>query len=55
MRALLNDVYSNNAERRHSSLAALNRMYDLLDDPEVLSKLAKLFYDPKIEKIFLSR
>jgi hypothetical protein len=29
-------------------------MHDLLDDPEILSKLAKLFYDQKIEKIFLS-
>jgi HEAT repeat protein len=54
IKALLNEVYSNNPEKRHSSLAALNRMHDLVGDPETLNKLSKFFHDSKLEKIFLS-
>ncbi len=54
MRALLNDVYSNNPEKRHASLAALNRMQDLVGETDALGKLAKFFNESKIEKIFLS-
>lgn len=54
IRALLNEVYSNNADRKHSALAALNRMHDLVGDTDALDKLAKFFHEPKIEKIFLS-
>lgn len=54
IRALLNEVYSNVPDRRHSALAALNRMHDLVGDTDALSKLSKFFHESKVEKIFLS-
>ena len=54
IRALLNEVYSNIPERRHSALAALNRLHDLISDNETLVALSKFFNDHRIEKIFLS-
>jgi hypothetical protein len=53
IRALLNEIYSSNPDRKHSALAALNRMHDLVGDSETLVKLAKFLSDPKVEKIFL--
>ena len=53
VRALLNDIYSNNAERRHSALAALNRLHDLISDNDTLTSLNKFFNDHRLEKIFL--
>ena len=55
VRALLNEIYSSNPDKRHAALAALNRMNDLTSDDEILTKLALFFKDPKIEKVFLAR
>ena len=55
IRALLNEIYSSNPDKRHAALAALNRMHDLTSDDEILTKLAQFFKDPKIEKVFLAR
>ncbi len=54
IRALLNEVYSNLPDRRHSALAALNRLHDLVGNKETLLKLSKFFNEQKCEKIFLS-
>jgi hypothetical protein len=54
IRALLNEVYSTHPDKRHSALAALNRMHDLVGDSDALNKLSKFFHEAKIEKIFLS-
>ncbi len=55
IRALINEIYSNNPDKRHAALAALNRMHDLVSDDDILNKLAYFFKDPKIEKIYLAR
>ncbi len=55
IRALLNEIYSSNPDKRHAALAALNRMHDLVSDDEILVKLAQFFKDTKIEKVFLAR
>ena len=54
IRSLLNEVYSSDYERRNSALAAINRMHDLVDDPDTLEKLEGFFSEPKIKKDFIS-
>jgi len=55
IRALVNEIYSNNPDKRHAALAALNRMHDLVAEDHILNKLAYFFKDAKIEKTFLAR
>jgi len=55
VRALLNDLHSNDPFKRHSSLMALSKMYDLLNDKEILDSLHSFIEDTKIEKILLVR
>ena len=54
IRALLNEVYSNNFERRNSALAAINRMHDLVNDSDTLEKLEGFYCETKIKKDFIS-
>lgn len=54
IRALLNEVYSNNLERRNSALAAINRMHDLVNDSDTLEKLEGFYCETKIKKDFIS-
>lgn len=54
IRALLNEVYSSDFQRRNTALAALNRMHDLVDDPDNLEKLESFFGEPKIKKDFIA-
>ena len=53
-----NDIYSPNSKIRHSALASLNRMYNIVDDDFILfENLANFYKEPntnKLEKIFLS-
>lgn len=54
IRALLNEVYSNDTQKRNSALAALNRMHDLVDDSDTLEKLEGFYSETKIKKDFIS-
>lgn len=54
IKALINEVYSNNSQRRTNALAALNRMHDLVNDPDTLEKLEYFFNEPKIKKDYIS-
>lgn len=53
-RALVNDVFSNNHERRLAALSALSRMKDLVNDSVLLNKLCSCFNDSKIRKGFIA-
>ena len=50
IKALLNEVYSNNFERRNIDLIAINRMHELVNDINTLEKIDSLIDDPKIRK-----
>ena len=54
IRALLNEIYSNDSYRRNIALAALNRMHDLVDEDETLNTLQSLFNEPKVKKDFIA-
>ncbi len=55
IKALMNEVLGNFSERRQAALAALNRMDDLVGETEAIITLAKLFTNPRVEKILLCR
>ena len=54
IRALLNELYSNSSQRRNIGLSALNRLHDLVNDPDTLEKLDNFFNEPKISKEFIA-
>ncbi len=54
IRALLNEVYSNSAQRRNIALSAINRMHELVNDPDTLEKIDSFFNEPKIKKEFIA-
>ena len=39
IKALLNEVYSNNFERKNIALSAINKMHELVNDSDTLEKL----------------
>ena len=53
--ALLNDVFNQNSDKRHTALAAMNRMYYLVGETEAVKILSRFFQDQSVEKLFLSR
>ena len=54
--ALLNDLYSNNTDKIHTSLSALNRMYNFVSETEDgLKILSRFFENVYVEKQFLAR
>lgn len=54
VKALVNDLFNEDINKRHISLAALNRMNEIIDDDEVLEILRKLASNQnKIEKLFI--
>ena len=54
IRALLNEVYSNSAQRRNIALSAINRMHELVNDIDTLEKIDSFFNEPKIKKDFIA-
>ena len=54
VKALIGEIYSKNAERRHACLAALNRMHEIIADDDSLQRIRDLFADNKIDKIFVA-
>ena len=54
IKALLNEVYSNNFERRNIALSAINRMHELVNDTDTLEKIDSFFDDPKIRKDYIA-
>ncbi len=53
-KALINDLYSGNQQKIHASLAALNRLYDLVGNDDVIPKLGQLLSNNKYEKFLLT-
>lgn len=52
VKALVNELYSKNNSRVHSSLGALNRLYDIIRrEDHIEFKIAELFNDYKINKL----
>ena len=43
IKALLNEVYSNNFERKNIALIAINKMHELGNDSETLEKIDSFF------------
>ena len=54
IKALLNDIYSNNFQKRNIALSAINRMHDLVNDSDTLEKIDSFFDDPKIKNEYIS-
>ena len=50
IKALLNEVYSNNFEKKNTAFIAINRMHELVNDINTLEKIDSLIDDPKIRK-----
>ena len=42
-KALLNEVYSNNFERKNIALSAINKMHELVNDSDTLEKIDSFF------------
>ena len=43
IKALLNEVYSNNFERKNIALSAINKMHELVNDSDTLEKIDSFF------------
>ena len=43
IKALLNEVYSNNFERKNIALNAINKMHELVNDSDTLEKIDSFF------------
>ena len=54
IKALLNDIYSNNFQKRNIALSAINRMHELVNDSDTLEKIDSFFDDPKIKNEYIS-
>ena len=54
IKALLNEVYSNNFERRNIDLIAINKMHELVNDINTLETIDSLIDDPKIRKDYIA-
>jgi HEAT repeat protein len=53
-KALLNEVYSGNSDKRIIALSALSRMHDLIGDDDTIEIMLQLFQEPKIKKDYVA-
>ena len=53
-KALLNEVYSGNSDKRIIALSALSRMHDLIGDEDTIEIMLQLFQEQKIKKDYVA-